>query len=309
MKIWTLEDQKKFPRKYVMSPYNEPRIFVEPGEKITIEVDDAPGGQIQKEGDRADWIKNPYANPVTGPIFVKGAEKGDTLTVDIHDIQPLTGKANTAIGNWWWYYDLPQAADGVNEFTGLKFPDEVRIMPIRDGKVWFNEKIAMPFEPDIGSIGTAPEIESILTTVPGPHGGNLDFPEMTSGSRAYFPVMVPGGLLHACDAHARRGDMTVHGSSILMQARVTLTLGLIKKKKINWPRLETPTHIMSIASSHAGITLEEAMRIAYAELVLWLMEYGFKKWDAYELTNLSTIRVGNPWSVGAKFPKEYLDKA
>jgi acetamidase/formamidase len=308
MKQWTLKDQGQFPMKYVMSPYNEPRLTVKPGEKITIEVNDAFSGRLQKKGERPNLEKYPYANPVTGPIYVEGAEKDDTLTVDIHDIQPLTGKALTVIGNFWWYFNRPQASAAYNAFTGLNFPDEVDIFPIEGGKIQFNEKIAMPFEPDIGSIGTAPDVESILTTLPGPHGGNMDFPEMTTGSRAYFPVNVPGALLHVCDTHARRGDMTVHGCSILMQAKVTMTLGLIKGKKLNWPRIETPTHIMTMAASSSGITLEEAMRIAYIEQVLWLMEYGFEKWSAYKLTSLSSIRVGNPWVVGAKFPKEYLTK-
>jgi len=309
MKTWTLKDQARYPMQYVMSPYNEPRVTVKPGEEFTVEVNDAFTGHLQKDGEKPDLAKYPYANPVTGPIFVEGAEKGDTLTADIHDIQPLTGKALTLIGGFWWYFNRPQAPAGYNQFTGLKFPEAVSIHPIEDGRVRFNDRIAMPYEPDIGSIGTAPEVEAILTTLPGPHGGNMDFPEMTIGSRAYFPVNVPGALLHLTDTHARRGDMTFHGCSILMQAKVTMTLDVIKGKKLNWPRIETPTHIMAMAASSSGITLEEAMRIAYIELVLWLMEYGFEKWEAYKLTSLSTLRVGNPWAIGAKFPKEYLDKA
>lgn len=309
MQTWTLKDQAQHPVKYVMSPYNEPRIRIKPGEKITIEVNDAFGGGLQKTGDKVDSVKFPYANPVTGPIFVEGAEKGDTLIVDIQDIKPLTGKTLTVIGGFWWYFNRPQAPAAYNAFTGLTFPDEADVYPIVDGKVQFNDKIAMPYEPDIGSIGTAPEVESILTTLPGPHGGNMDFPEITIGSRVSFPVNVPGALLHVSDTHARRGDMTFHGCSILMQATVTMTLGLIKGRKLNWPRIETPTHIMTMAGSSSGITLEEAMRIAYVELVLWLMEHGFEKWEAYKLTSLSTLRVGNPWVVGAKFPKEYLWKA
>jgi len=309
MQTWTLRDQAKHPMKYVMSPYNEPRVKVKAGEKITIEVNDAFTGHLQKNGQKPDSHKYPYANPVTGPIFVEGAEKGDTLTVDIHDIQPLTGKAVTVIGGFWWYFNRPQAPAAYNTFTGLKFPEEASIYSIVDNTIQFSDKIAMPYEPDIGSIGTAPEVESILTTLPGPHGGNMDFPEMTIGSRAYFPVNVPGALLHVTDTHARRGDMTFHGCSILMQAKVTMTLDLIKGKKLNWPRVETPTHIMTMAGSSSGITLEEAMRIAYVELVLWLMEHGFEKWEAYKLTSLSTLRIGNPWVVGAKFPKEYLGKA
>lgn len=309
MQAWTLEDQAKYPITHVMSPYNQPRVTVRSGEKLTIEVNDAFGGRLRKTGDRWDGVQFPYANPVTGPIFVDEAERDDTLTVDIHDIQPLTGRAVTVIGGFWWYFNRPQAPAAYNAFTGLKFPDQAEVYPIVDGKIRFSDGITMPYEPDIGSIGTAPEIESILTTHPGPHGGNLDFPEITTGSRVYFPVNVPGALLHVCDTHARRGDMTFHGASILMQARVTMTLGVIKRRKLNWPRIETPTHIMTMAGSSAGITLEEAMRIAYVELVLWLMEYGFEKWEAYKLTSLCTLRVGNPWAVGAKFPKEYLQAA
>lgn len=306
MPTWTLKDQAKYPKTFVMSPHSEPRLRVKPGEQITIEVHDAFGGGLRKTGDRWDGTRFPYSNPVTGPIFVEGAEKDDTLVVEIHDIQPLTGNTVTIIGGFWWYFNRPQAPAAYNAFTGLKFPDEAFVYPIVNGKIQFSERIAMPYEPDIGSIGTAPEVESILSTLPGPHGGNLDFPEMTAGSRAYFPVNVPGALLHVADTHARRGDMTFHGASILMQASVTMTLDLIKRKKLNWPRIETPTHIMTMAGSSSGVTLEEAMRIAYVELVLWLMEYGFERWEAYQLTSLCTVRVGNPWVAGVKFPKEYL---
>ena len=69
-----------------------------PGETLAVETEDAFSGQIRKAGDIRDIIAMLYGNPQTGPIFVKGAEKGDTLTVQIHDIEARLGQAATRTG-------------------------------------------------------------------------------------------------------------------------------------------------------------------------------------------------------------------
>jgi len=304
MKRLTLAQQKKL--YYALSPFNEPTLSIEPGETVVIETEDAFSGQVRKEGDRRDLVAMPFGNPQSGPIYVKGAEKGDTLTVEIKEIKPLIGQGATRIPSYWWF--LGDAGSvSLNKFLKPQLPHGTKIIPIKDGKVYF-DKLVLPYEPMIGTLGTAPEIEAITSDLPGNHGGNMDVPDFCVGNKAYFPVNVPGALFHVGDAHAVQGDAEICGTAVEMPAKITLTIDLVKGKKIRWPRIESPEDLISVACSGAGRPLEEAIRIAFVELVLWLEELGLNRWDAYQLcTQTARVRLGNLWAVAAKFPKKYLN--
>ena len=77
--------------KYALSPFDKPVTRLEPGETLVLETEDACSGQIRMKGDYRDWGKFPYGNPVVGPIYVEGAEKGSTLAVMIAEIKPSIG--------------------------------------------------------------------------------------------------------------------------------------------------------------------------------------------------------------------------
>jgi len=294
---------------YALSPYNEPKLKIRPGETVVVETEDAFSGQIKTEEDRRDYGAMPFSNPQTGPIYVEGAEKGDTLIVDIKDIRPTTGQGATIIPSWGWYLGK-EANATFSGFLDLKLPHGTRICPIKADKVYFGDGIVLPYEPMIGTIGTAPEIEAISSYLSGPHGGNVDLPDVCVGNRLYLPVRVEGALLHLGDVHAVQGDAEICGTAIEMPAENTLTIDLIKDKNINWPRIESPDQIMAIAVSGSGRPLEEAVRIAFMELILWLeKDYGFDRWYAYQLcTQAGKVRLGNLWTTVAKFPKKYLLK-
>ena len=83
------------------SPHNKPRLAIDPGEEVVVETEDAFSGQIRKEGDRRDLQKMPHPNPQSGPTYVRGTKKGDTLAVKIEDVQPLTGQGSTGIVSFW----------------------------------------------------------------------------------------------------------------------------------------------------------------------------------------------------------------
>ncbi|MCA9020726.1 MAG: acetamidase/formamidase family protein, partial [Planctomycetaceae bacterium] len=68
---------------YEFNRFQEPRIYIEPGETIRVESEDALSGQIRKAGDLRDKSKVPFSNPLTGPIFINQAEPGDTLAIKI----------------------------------------------------------------------------------------------------------------------------------------------------------------------------------------------------------------------------------
>lgn len=249
----------------------------------------------------------PFSNPVVGPIYVDGAEKGDTLAVKIKDIRPRIGQGATRIPSWWWYL-CDQAKYAYQDFLGANLPHGTRICPIRDDKVVFDDKHTLPYSPMIGTIGTAPEIESISSEKPGPHGGNMDVPDVACGNTLYLPVNVSGAYLYIGDAHATQGDAELCGTAIEMPAEIEATVEVIKKKQIGWPRIESGEFIAAVACSGTGMPLDEAVRIAFVELIRWLeSEYGYDRWDAYQLcTQIAKANLGNVWTIIAKFPKKYL---
>jgi amidase len=289
---------------YTISPSNKPKLFVEPGEKVVIETEDAMSGQIRKENDRRDLTTKPFSNPQSGPLYVNGAKRGDTLVVKIEDIQPLIGQGATRISSFWYLGDT----DLMLRFVDSKeIPHGTKICPIREDKVFFDDFV-LPYRPMIGTIGTAHSEETHLTRFPGPHGGNMDIQEITTGATLYLPVWVEGALLHVGDVHATQGDGELSGTAVEMPSRTTLTLDLMRDHTINWPRIENGDALYSVAATETGRTLEDAIRLAFIQLILWLEEeYGLDRWIAFELlTFVSKISVGNFWTVAVGIQKQYL---
>ncbi|MEM3403229.1 MAG: acetamidase/formamidase family protein [Nitrososphaeria archaeon] len=306
MKRLTFENQKEFC--YAISPFNKPRIIVDPDETFIVDTEDAMSGQIRKEGDKRDYRKAPFTNPLAGPIYVKGAEKGDVLVVEVKDIKQKIEQGVTLISKWWWYLGHKPSASIVSEFVESKMPSDYRILPVRNGKIQFGT-FYLPYKPMIGTIGTAPEIESISSYLPSMYGGNMDLPCITKGCKLYLPVKVEGALLHVGDVHALQGEGEISGTAIEMPAEVTLKVGVIKNKEILWPRIEDSEYLMGVACTGTGRTLEDTIRIAFVNLVEWMEEYGVEKWDAWMMCCfLGKIILGNIWSVAAGFPKMYLPK-
>ena len=293
---------------YVYGPYAKPVLTIDPGDVVVVETEDAFGGVITSEQDSPTAkLQFPFLNPQCGPVAVSGVEKGDCLAVQIHAVetrgaQPagttciipefggLVGTASTAMLN-------------------APLPERVRKMHVdRDGVRW-SDKIILPYEPFIGTIGVSPEIEAISSLQPDYHGGNMDLPDVAPGAILYFPVHTKGGLLYVGDCHATQGDGELSGVAIEQRATVTMQVDVIKNWSFAWPRLETENVLMTIGSARP---LEDAARIAYRELVRWMSaDYGFDEIDAYMLlSQAGRIRLGNmvdpKYTMGASILKKYL---
>lgn len=285
------------PLYYEFSRHNEPRLRILPGQSVLVESEDAFSGQIRSNEDRRDKSKKPYGNPQTGPIWVEGAEPGDTLTVAIEDIQPSIGQCATRTS------DPKQLA----QWLGEDCPHGTHICPIRDGLVYWSDEITLPYRPMLGCIGTAPDTGVPTTGPAGPHGGNMDIIETCPGNTVYLPVFVEGAYLYLGDAHATMGHGELSASGLEMPAHTTITVNLIKSKKIPAPRIESPEEIMTVAT---GCPMERSIAQAYAWLILWMEEeYGWDRWRAYDLlTHAGKISVGyyDIGTVAAKIDKAYL---
>lgn len=285
------------PLYYEYSRHNEPRLRISSGETIVVESEDAFSGQIRTNDDRRDKVKLPQGNPQTGPIWIEGAEPGDSLAVTIREIKPLIGQCSTRTS------DPRQLA----EWLGTDCPHGTHVCPIQDGLIHWSEKIAIPYAPMLGCIGTAPDW-GVPTTIPaGIHGGNMDIIEVCPGNTIYLPVFVPGGYLYLGDAHAAMGHGELSASGLEMPAESTITVELRKGKKITGPRIESPTELMAVAT---GCPMERAAAEAFAKLILWLEgDYGLDRWRAYDLlTHVARISVGYYafGTVAVKIEKRYL---
>jgi len=292
--------------KYTLSPYDEPVAYVKPKETIILEVEDAPSGQIRKEGDFRDRTKIPFGNPVVGPIHVEGAEKERSLSISIEEIKPTISQGATYLSefNEGYLTSVP-----VFKFLKSSLPRKPKICKIKDGLVYFNE-IAIPYQPMIGTIGVAPhpEAESTSSSVlPGRHGGNMDLPDIGSASTVFLPVFHRGALLYVGDVHAVQGDGEISGTAVEMPAEVAVKIDLMEEP-INLPRIETDREVMFVATTSAGRSLEDAIRTAFLELVMWMEKRcGLDRFDGLMLcSQVGRIRIGNLWTVGAKIEKKYL---
>ena len=285
------------PLYYEFSRHNEPRLRIQPGETMLVESEDAFSGQIRTNDDRRDKTKKPYGNPQTGPIWVEGAEPGDTLAVAIDDIQPSIGQCATRTS------DPKQLA----QWLGDDCPHGTHVCPIREGRIYWSDQITLPYRPMLGCIGTAPDTGVPTTGPAGPHGGNMDIIETCPGNTIYLPVFVEGAYLYLGDAHATMGHGELSASGLEMAAHTTITVNVIKHKRIPAPRIESPSEIMTIAT---GCPMERAIAQAYAWLILWMeAEYGWDRWRAYDLlTHVGQVSVGyyDIGTVATKIDKSYL---
>ncbi|BAO89843.1 acetamidase/formamidase family protein [Caballeronia cordobensis] len=302
----TEDVQKTF--HYTIGPYSEPVLHVKPGDRIVVDTRDAFGGKLTDENDRpSEKLEVPFLNPQNGPVMIEGAEKGDVVAVHIEKMSPRGPDPHG-------FCAMIQNFGGLTgtDYTALlnePLPEKVRKIRIDEENVYWSRRHTLPYRPHIGTLSLSPELDSINSLTPDQHGGNMDVPDMGPGSITYLPVRSPGGRLFIGDAHACQGDGEVCGTAVEYQSTTTVRVDLIKGWKIAWPRLENEDALMSIGSARP---LEDATRIAYRELILWMAaDYGFDKWDAYMmLSQVGKVRLGNfvdpKYTVGAMIAKRYL---
>lgn len=291
---------------YTFGPYAEPIARVGRGERVVIHTVDAFGDALTSEEQAPSSVLGPYLNPQTGPIFVEGAEPGDTLVVKIERIEATRDWAVSCLVPYFGGLTSTRATATLQD----PLPEKVwKYHRTAGGGFQWRDRWEIPWAPFYGTIGTAPHIEAISSLAPGAHGGNMDVPDATEGNTLYFPVHHPGALFYTGDAHAAQGQGELCGVALEIAARGTFTFDVIKGQAIDWPRIESPEAIMTVGSARP---MEDAARIAYAELVFWLeREYGFDRLDAYQLlSQAGGLYVGNMvdtnYSLVAKCPKRYL---
>lgn len=292
---------------YVYGPYSEPVMRIKPGDVVAVETLDAFGGAIKSEADMPSKVLNmPFVNPQNGPIAIEGAQKGDTLAVYVHSLLP---RGPQPAGTTALIPDFGGLVASSALMLNAPIAERVKKMEVTPAGVKFSDKITLPYEPFVGTMGVSPEIEAVSSLQPDYWGGNMDLPDVAPGAVIYFPVSRKDAHFFIGDCHGRQGDGELCGVAVEIPATVTVQIDLIKGWPISGVRLETQDFIMAVGSARP---MEDAARMAYRDLVRWLVtDYGFEESEAYFLaTQAGKMRVGNmvdpKYTLGASMLKKYL---
>lgn len=206
-----------------------PAITVAPGDLVEFKDIDAMSGQITPETKAHELVNLDFGrvNPIAGPVYVDGAEPGDTLKVTLVGFEPL-GWAWTGVipGFGLLAEDFPEPALHIWSF------DKSFATPAAYGN-WGR----VPLKPFCGTTGVAPAIPGAHSTVP-PYatGGNMDIRDLAEGVELYLPIKVRGALYSIGDPHAAQGDGEVCGTAIEAPMSVSVRLELIKGEAPRFPR-------------------------------------------------------------------------
>ena len=303
-----LTEAKQGKYHYTIGPYTDPVLSIKPGDRVVVETRDAFEGAVKTERDLPSKVLTmPFVNPQNGPIMVEGAEKGDVIAVHIESMAPRGPNPRGTCAMIPFFGAL--SATSMTAMLHDALPELVRKIDVDEQGVYWSKRVTLPYRPHIGTLSCSPEIDSINSLTPDNHGGNMDLPDMGPDSITYLPVRTAGARVFIGDAHACQGDGEVCGVAVEYATTTTIRIDLIKRWTIAWPRLENAEVIMAIGSARP---LEDATRIAYKELVLWMAaEYGYDHWDAYMmLSQCGKVRLGNfvdpKYTVGAGIEKKYL---
>lgn len=268
---------------YHFSPDNPSKYFVEDGEEFWVETEDCYSGQIKTTSDLRPNIDISIMDASVGPIAVNGAEAGDTLCIEVINIELANqGVMVTSLG-------LGTLGTMINEAT-------TKIIKINNGYANFFDKFKIPVNPMIGVLGVSPQKDKIHCATPGDHGANMDTKEVKIGSKVYLPVFVKGANLAVGDLHAVMGDGELSGTGVEIAGKIHLKVNVIKNMKLNRPRIETQEGIYMISSAE---TFEEAIENAVYDGVEYLKnKFSLDFKDAYRLVSatcdIKISQVVNP---------------
>jgi len=230
--------------------------------------------------DASDSKATPGGNPQTGPFYVEGAAPGDTLVLHLDRITPNRpiGYTSTVVAenvvDPWFARELPDGGPMAEWQMNVERGIATLISPATK-----LGKLELALAPMLGCFGVAPPRgQAISTATSGEYGGNMDYRGFVAGVTVYFPVFAPGALIHVGDGHAIQGDGEIVGTGIEISMDVQFTVGLIKGKRIHWPRGENADYIFTVGNARP---LDQALQHATTEMLRWLeADYGLDKVSA-----------------------------
>ncbi len=246
--------------------------------------------------------KGPGGHILTGPVYVEGAQPGDVLEVKFLSIDLAMDYGYNGCSGF-----VPENCDRA---AGTK----IITLDKKTMTAEFLPGIVIPLHPFYGSVGVAPapELGRVSSNPPGRHAGNLDNKELIAGTTLFIPVFAPGALFEVGDGHAAQGDGEVDQTAIETSLRGRIQLTVRKDMKLTWPRAETSTDYISMATDP---DLAVATKVAIQEMVDFLVATkGLTKHQAFQLVSVAgnvavTQLVDKPnLGVHVKLPKSIFKK-
>lgn len=306
--------------KLTYDPQVTPEVYIESGDTVICESEDANSSLITKETDI--WARTAdlreagggSSDPVCGPIYVNGAKAGDYLAIEILNVEPGIwrngGYTSIQGGCGWLELTKCNLQEPLVPTTRiLTFDGEGNaMMNLEGGK----EYIKIPLNPFVGCIAVAPKRDRVRTdSLNEEYCGNVDIPQFKVGSTVVLRCNVDGGLLSIGDVHAAQGDGEITGCALECQGRTTAKVTLIKKDDMPYyscPQVNTPTMIGSV-----GVWFKNhsyAMSRGYVDLIHRIeAEYGISKSDAYMLLCLcGKVQIGNSSTAVCMVDRAILEK-
>jgi acetamidase/formamidase len=285
-----------------LDPNEKPKLVVNSGDTVAIETLNHSMDQIKPGVSMEEIVKLRLANPgggphsVTGPVYVTGAEPGDTLEIRIKKIVikedgfnfNLPGKQFPTVGLL-----APEFTEGHVQYFKL----DPKTM-----KTEFKPGIVLSLKPFPGTFAVGPDPNEpkekagppihdakgrTSTLRPWKNGSNMDVNELQEGSTMYFPVFLKGGLIWTGDSHCLQGNGEVNLTALECSYREIDIQPIVRKDlHIEWPRAETATHWIFMGFDE---DLNEAMKIAVRGTVDFLAEQKMvpmSREEAYALTSM-----------------------
>lgn len=244
---------------------HEPVLHIAPGDSVITTTIDAMG----KDDRNVKVTDGP--NPQTGPFYIEGAARGDTLVLHLDRLTPnreigeSSGRIAANMVDPYYVPSLPW--NSAQTDWRIDFEAQTAALVQAESKLG---NFRLPLSPMLGCFGVAPYSgQAISTMTSAEHGGNMDYRGFVSGVTVYFPVFVPGALLFVGDGHALQGDGEITGSGIEISFEVQFTVDVLKDKLIRWPRGENATYIFTVGNARP---LDQAVQHATTEMLRWLQE-------------------------------------
>lgn len=290
-----------------------PAMHIAPGQSVEFDIVDASGGQLHADSVAEDVTRFDFSrlNPVSGPVYIDGAEPGDALAVKVLDFKP---------SGWGWTALIPGFGLLADQFEGPALRHWHYDTSCGEPAL-FGSGAKVPLKPFTGTIGVAPAEAGLHSVVPPrPVGGNMDIRDVARGTTLYLPVAVPGALFSVGDTHAAQGDGEVCGTAIESPMQVALEFDLVKQANLPTPRLVTDgpvTRHLDAAgyqvTTGIGPDLWQATREAVSYMIDWLCQSEqMSAEDAYMLCSvcadlrLSEVVDQPNWIVSFYFPRIVL---
>jgi acetamidase/formamidase len=268
---------------------NPPVIEIEPGDVVHFEAQEVTDGQLNPDSSASALAELDFNRlyPLAGPIYVKGAQPGDTLEVEVLRLVPK---------EWGWAGIIPGLGLLAEDFD----QPYLRHFDLSNGRsAVLREDIHIPIQPFCGTMGVATDEPGSHEVLPPTKGaGNIDTRHLGVGSRLQLPVFVPGALFSVGDCHAAQGDGEVCVTGIECPMRGSLRFNILKDQPVApWTyRFQTLAGSLQPLSDERGYFAATALgpdlmtnaRNAVRELIVWLgREHGLGREDAYILCSLA----------------------